>query len=448
MAAPAVTVPASITVHLGAPSAPAANITVSYTGYIKNVACSELYPTWPEEALKANIFAIQSFTLNRVYTEHYRARGYDFDITSSSSYDQAFVPGREIFGVINSLVDNSFTTYIVWDDHVQPLAARYCSGLSAMCQGLSQWGSVNLARRGMTDIDILRYYYGEEIFLRTASMEETIPSYPGVPLGLGFIGEGVRVIQRQLNRISMNYPAIPRVAVNEGIFNGATEKAVIAFQQIFNLKVDGIVGKATWYKLKQIYNSVKRLAEIYSEGLLAGEVERAFSGVYKRGDSDIIVEIMQYYLDFFGRFNSSLPRVKITGTFDAETEAAVKAFQEYYGLPADGIVRRETRNKMLTEYRAVVESLPRGYMTFSPPLYPGFCITSGTSGAIVTQIQNFLRVIAQNDSRVPLVEADGQYGPKTAAAVKAVQEISGILPVGEVCPLTWSAITELYSEYQ
>ena len=445
---PPVTVPTYITVHLGAPSEAAENVVVPYTRYIKNVASTEIYPTWPIEALKANIFAIQSFTLNRVYTEYYRSRGYDFDITNSTEYDQAFNPVREIFGTINTLVDNYFNSYIVRDNQVQPLAAQYCSGASVTCEGLSQWGSLDLALNGMTALQIIHRYFGEDTsIVYNAPTEENISSYPGVPMRLGSIGEEVRVIQRELNRIAVNYPAIPTVVVNEGIFNGATQRSVIAFQQIFNLDVDGIVGKATWYKLKYIYNAVKGLTEIHSEGLLQSEIERAFSGTYKRGDSDVIVKIIQYYLDFFGRFNNKLPRVTVDGIFGPKTEEAVKAFQQYYGLPVDGIVKRDTWNKMVTEYLNIIGSLPRGYMTYTMPLYPGYFITSGSSGDVVRQLQMYLRVIAQNDKRVPMVEANGFYGPETAAAVRAVQQIEGILPVSEVGPLTWNAIVGLYNEY-
>lgn len=443
-----VTVPTHITVHLGPPASPAANIVVPYTRYIKTVSSSELYPTWPPEALKANIFAIQSFTLNRVYTEFYRSRGFDFDITNSPSYDQAFISGREIFGSISSLVDNFFNRYIVRAEQVQPLAAQYCSGLSGTCPGLSQWGSTSLALSGMTALEILRYYYGEDINVQTGTPEENIPSYPGVPLRLGSIGEEVRTIQRELNRISVNYPAIPKVDVNLGIFNAATQRSVMEFQRIFNLTVDGIVGMATWYKLKYIFNSVKGLTELHGEGLTESEINRAFSGEYRMGDADVIVRIIQYYLDFFGKFIMEIPRVTVDGIFGPKTEAAVKAFQTYFGLPADGIVDRDTFNKMVTGYVEIIDTLPKGYMTFTPPLYPGYFITFGSSGDVVLQLQMFLRTIAQYDSRVPLVEIDGDYGPQTQNAVRAIQEISGIVPVGDVGPLTWTAITGMYNEYR
>ncbi len=443
-----VRVPTTITVHLGPPSAPAENIVISYTRYIKNVASTEIYPTWPVETLKANIIAIQSFTLNRVYTEYYRTRGYNFDITNSTAYDQAFIPGREIFGTINSLVDEYFNSYIVRGGQVQPLAAQYCSGTAVTCEGLSQWGSLSLGKSGLDAQKILQNYFGNNTYIvYNAQVAAPIESYPGVPLRLGSFDEEVRTIQRQLNRISINYPAIPRVTVNEGVFNGATQRSVIAFQQIFNLPVDGIVGKATWYKLKFIYNGVKDLSEIYSEGIFASEIERYFNTIYKRGSRGLIVKEIQFYLDFFARFNNELPRITIDGIFGPKTEEAVKAFQSLYGLTADGIVGRNTWNMLSSAYKAFLATLPEGYMSFESPLYPGYFITSGSSGEVVRQVQTYLRKIAQNDKRVPLITVDGVYGPKTTAAVKAFQGISDIPQLGEVGPLTWNALIEAFNKY-
>ena len=250
-------VPEYITVHLGPPDQTAENVTVPFTDYIKNVASSEIYPTWPESALRANILAQISVALNRVYTEYYRGRGYDFDITSSTRYDQAYVPGRSTFENIDRLVDDSFNDYIVRQGNVEPLYAQFCDGVRTQCPGLSQWGSVDLAEQGLTPYEILQRYFGDNInIVFNAPVGDGTPSYPGRPLTRGSVGEDVRTIQQQLERIRRNYPAIPRITEISNVFDQETEDAVRAFQRIFNLEEDGIVGKATWYKIKMIYNGV------------------------------------------------------------------------------------------------------------------------------------------------------------------------------------------------
>lgn len=443
-------IPTTITVHLGTPSSNARNVRVPFIDYIKNVASSEIYPTWPTASLRANILAIQSFAMNRVFTEYYRTRGYDFDITNSTAYDQSFIPGREFFDSINRIVDEIFNSYIVRGNQIQPLAAQYCSGASVTCNGLSQWGTVSLANQGYSDIQILRYYYGRDVsIVYDAPVAANIQSYPGTLLRLGSVGEDVRTIQRELNRVAANYPAIPKISNTNGIFDGATRNSVIKFQQIFNLGVDGIVGKQTWYKLKYIYNGVKNLAEIYSEGLTISEVERIFSRVLRQGDRGIGVRTIQYYLNFIGFFNSELsPRLTVDGIFGPATREAVIAFQNFYALTPDGIVGKDTWNRMVDAYNGILNALPAEFQSYSSLLYPGYFITTGASGKVVEQLQTFLRVIAQNNNAVPTVTVDGIFGPQTQAAVTAVQRINGLPQNGAVGPITWNAIVNMYNEYR
>lgn len=255
-------VPEFVTVHDGAPSdASAANYRVPFADYIKNVACCEIYPTWPAAALEANIMAIVSFTLNRVYTEWYVSRGYDFTITSSTSFDQAFSYGRNIFDSIGKTVDYLFTTFITRPNIRQPLLAQYCNGSTVSCPGwLSQWGSKKLADQGLDAVTILRTYYGSDVYLLEGTKVEGIPySFPGAPIQTGTVGNGVRTVQEQLNAISVNYPAIPRLAV-DGIFGRETRRAVTEFQRIFGYEETGIVDFGTWYGISRIYVAVARLA--------------------------------------------------------------------------------------------------------------------------------------------------------------------------------------------
>lgn len=443
-------IPDYITVHLGTPNSNARNVRVPFTEYIKNVASSEIYPTWPENAIRANIYAQISFALNRIYSEYYRSRGYDFDITNSTAYDQAYVDGRDIFSNISRIVDELFNDYVTKGNQIQPYFTEYCDGRSVTCRGLSQWGTVTLANQGRTPYQILQNYYGNDInIVKNAPVKNITESYPGILLRIGtFGGEDTRTIQRQLNRIRRNYPSIPAIPDANGFYDAATRAAVTQFQRIFNLTPDGIVGKATWYKIKQIYNAVKKVSELYSEGITISEVERIFSEVLKRGNRGNDVRTIQYFLNFLAFFNDRLDELNVDGIFGPATENAVKTFQREYGLTPDGIVGRATWYAILDAYNATLNSLPDEYRSYSSLLYPGFTITTGSSGNVVTQLQTFLRVIAQNNNAVPLITVDGIYGDRTKAAVTAVQRLSGIPQTGSVGPLTWNAIVNLYNEYR
>ena len=434
-------VPEYITVHLGPPNEAAENVTVSFTSYIKNVASSEVYPTWPENALRANILAQISVALNRVYTEYYRSRGYDFDITNSTRYDQAFVPGRSTFENIDRLVDDIFNNYIVRQGNVEPLYAQFCDGVRTQCAGLSQWGSVDLAERGMTPYEILQYYFGDNInIVFNAPVGDGMPSYPGRPLSHGSVGEDVRTIQQQLNRIRRNYPAIPRISEVSNVFDAETEAAVRAFQSIFNLESDGIVGKATWYKIKMIFNGVKSLSEITSEGLTISEAQRVYPEVLRLGDTGLNVETVRFYLAFLGYFLPQLPPIPITDTFDQAMLDAVYAFQSTYGLTVDGVVGRNTWNALQNVYEQTLYTLPADYQEFAREVYPGRFLVLGDTGPEVTLLQTRLNQMAAQNNAIPTVTVDGVYGQETARAVRAVQRSLGYSATGVVGPVLWSYI--------
>lgn len=257
-----VVIPEYIIVHDGVPSdSSAANYWVRYKDYIKNVASCEIYSTWQEAAIYANILAIMSVTLNRVYTEWYRGQGYPFTITSSTAYDQKWVYGRNIFENIDYLVDTVFANYLARPGVRQPIFTSYCDGERVSCNGLSQWGSNYLAQEGYSAIEIIRYYYGNDMYIATADMISGVPSsYPGYDLNIGASGDKVRQLQNQLNRIARNYPAIPTVTP-DGIYGPATAESVRIFQGIFNLPQTGITDYATWYEISDIYVGVTRIAE-------------------------------------------------------------------------------------------------------------------------------------------------------------------------------------------
>ncbi len=438
-------IPETITVHLGTPDANAQNVTVPFIDYIKNVASSEIYPTWPENALRANIYAIISYVLNRVYTEWYPSRGYNFDITNTTQFDQAFVPDREIFENISNIVDDIFNDYIVRQGSIQPLFTSFCNGTTSTCAGLSQWGTVQLAEQGRTPFSILQNYYGEDIGLvENAPVGFAPDSYPGVPVKIGDAGNNVRILQVQLNRISQNYPAIPKIEETNGIFGVDTEDAVKEFQEIFNLNVTGEVDKTTWYRIKQYYNGVKSLADLVSEGITIAEATVPFADEVSAGMSGIPVTTVQYYLSIIAYFNNVLEPVPRSGTFGPETVEAVERFQEYYGLPVTGVVNTETWNTVTRIYRETVASLPQGYEGNNAKLYPGFFLTEGMRNQSVTDLQAYLNLISRNIPEIPTVPITGFFGPQTEESVSVFQRLFGLTPSGAVGPVTWATIAQQY----
>lgn len=257
-----VVIPEYVVVHDGRPEDRSAkNYYVRYKDYIKNVASSEIYSTWPEQAIYANVLCIMSFTLNRVYTEFYRGKGYDFTITSNTAFDQKWIYGRNIYENISYVVDSIFNNYLSRPGVTQPIFTSYCDGNRVTCKGLSQWGSKYLADQGYSAIEIIRYYYGNDMFINSTNYISGIPSsYPGYDLTVGSRGAKVLQMQQQLNRIAQNYPAIPKIAA-DGIFGVNTKRAVETFQGIFLLPQSGIVDYPTWYQISNVYVAVTRIAE-------------------------------------------------------------------------------------------------------------------------------------------------------------------------------------------
>ena len=351
-------IPRYITVHTGPADQWAENVTVTFPDYIKNVASSEVYPTWDEQALRANILAQISFALNRVYTEYYPSRGYDFDITGSTVNDQKFTKGRNTFENINRLVDELFTTYIRRKGFVEPLSARFCNGTTVTCAGLSQWGSEELARQGLGYLDILRRYYGDDIELVVNAPIRAVPeSYPGTPLRLGSSGEEVVVLQTMLNRVGRNYPAIPRISPVDGVFGRQTQEAVETFQSIFGLTRDGVVGRATWYELVYLYVGVTDLSELNSEGQKFYDIQYGPSTpVLREGSTGQAVGALQYLLAVVAQFRYSIPTPAIDGIFGPATRRSVEAFQREAGLAVDGIVGRDTWNRLFSEYQGIAHT--------------------------------------------------------------------------------------------
>lgn len=441
-------IPESITVHLGPPNSSAANVTLPFPDYIKNVASSEVYPTWPESAIRANIYAQISFALNRIYTEFYRNQGYPFDITSSTAYDQAFVNGRDIFENVSRIVDEIFDSYVRRQGFVEPLFTSYCDGIRVSCPGLSQWGTVSLAGSGLIPYEILQYYYGEDIDIVTDVPIESIEeSAPVVPLRRGSADNDVLLVQTRLNRISSNFPAIPKITPTNGIYNEQTESAVRAFQEIFDLSPDGIVGRSTWYRIQYIYNGVKRLSDLDSEGLTLGEIPSVYPEELSFGAEGAAVRVLQYYLSYVAQFVGSVPSVELDGVFGERTRESVIGFQRTYGLPADGIVGEITWNLLYNTYLGMLAAVPIRYIEGQTLPFPGRTLSRGDSGDDVLALQEYLAYVSRSYASIPTPAADGIYGAETEAAVRAFQEIfSPSAVTGVVGAGTWFDLMNVYRD--
>lgn len=438
-------IPTNIVVHLGAPNdANARNITIPFQEYIKNVASSELYPNWPTDALKANILAQISFALNRIYNEWYRSRGYNFDITSSAAYDQAFIEDREFYENIVKIVDSIFNNYVIREGQIQPLFATYCDGKNTTCDGLSQWGSVSLANQGKSPEQILRYYYGSDIdLIYNAPLSANIESYPGFPVEVGIAGDMVITIKRQLNRIRQNYPALPLNDESE-FYTVETEKSVRKFQEIFNLDQTGIVDKATWYRIKYIYNSVKKIADLNSEGITAEEAELLYSTELEYLDTGIFIRLLNYLLRTISFFDEELPFLGTAGNtvYDDNTVKMVLAFQEKYGLPSTGVVDKFTWAKLKEVYNDVIEAIPDEYLQYADEIYGGRILTKGTTGEDVRRLQKFLLKICREKKNIPGVRVTGEFDDLTESSVKRLQEILQLPVNGAVGAVVWNDIVE------
>ena len=438
-----VIIPKNITVHLGKPAASARNVTVSFRDYIANVASSEVYPTWPEQALRANIHCQISLALNRIYTEWYPSKGYTFNITNSTSYDQYYVHGRTVFDVMVKITDDIFNTYLRKRGTVNPYYSEYCDGKSVTCPGLKQWGTVTLANQGRTALQILRYYYGSDIeIVRTSNIQSIPQSYPGSPIRQGDSGTAVFTLQRQLNRITKDYPFLGKLTV-DGVFGSRMAATVRAFQKQFNLTADGMVGRQTWYKISYIYVSVKDLAELTSEGeVSSGTLSDGTWGgtVLRTGSTGSAVEQLQFWLNTLAQYESSIPSLTVDGVYGTGTANAVRAFQRKYGLTVDGVVGRATWTEVYDQFRSIQSD------NGTPNAYPGTALREGASGQNVRLVQFWLKIARTVYSSLSNVTVDGKFGSATTAAVRRFQTYFGLTSDGVVGRTTWNKLYEVYND--
>ena len=441
-------IPEKIVVHLGAPNADAPNITETFSNYIKNVASSEIYPTWPEQALRANILAQISVALNRVYTGFYRNQGKNFDITNSPAYDQTYVYQRDIYENISQIVDEIFNSYIRRNGNVEPLFAEFCDGIEVMCNGLYQWGSVELANEGANYLQILKRYYGDDIEIVTGAPVENFEFAPPlIPLGVGDSGSGVELMQIRLNRISKNYPGIPKIYPVDGFFDTSTENAVKKFQEVFNLRQDGVIGPSTWNSINHIYNAVKELYTVNSEGLSISELETTYETELKLGDSSRNVYVLQYYLAYISLFYPTVSQPATDGDFGQLTDASVRSYQETFGINITGVVDETTWNSIQNTYYELLSRFPYDYSDGLILPYPGRVLRIGVEGNDVRAIQQYLNYISNTYTDIPKISVDGSYGPSTASAVnKFVEHFNLPNSQGRVNAQVWNAIINVYDD--
>ena len=401
------------------------------------------YSPWPEQALRANIHCQISLALNRIYTEWYPSKGYTFNITNSTSYDQYYVHGRTVFEVMVRITDDIFNTYLRKRGTVNPYYSEYCDGKSVTCPGLKQWGTVTLANNGRSALQILRYYYGSDIeIVRTSNIQSIPQSYPGSPLRQGDSGTAVFTLQRQLNRITKDYPFLGKLTV-DGVFGSRMAATVRAFQKQFNLTADGMVGRQTWYKISYIYVSVKDLAELTSEGeVSSGTLSDGTWGgtVLRTGSTGSAVEQLQFWLNTLAQYESSIPSLTVDGVYGTGTANAVRAFQRKYGLTVDGVVGRATWTEVYDQFRSIQSD------NGTPNAYPGTALREGASGQNVRLVQFWLKIARTVYPSLSNVTVDGRFGSATAAAVRRFQTYFGLTSDGVVGRTTWNKLYEVYND--
>ena len=377
-------VPTFITVRLGAPTNTAArNVQVPFVDYIANVASSEIFSTWPRASLEANIHAITTFALNRLFTEWYRSRGFNFDITNTTQFDQAFVYGRNIFENLRQIAAEVLNQYVHRMGFANPLFTTYrANACGPNC--LSQWGTVDLANRGFNTLQILRNFYGQDVNVATTNLVQDITTtYPGTPLRLGSSGRYVQLMQQHLNRIRQNFPLIPRIAVENGQFGADTDAAVRQFQRTNGLSVDGVIGPATWNRITQIWVGVTRLADINSEGVRVGIGATPPNVVLRSGSSGNAVRELQWLLNYISQYYQVVPGdLAVDGRFGPMTQNSVREFQRNFNLVADGIVGPATWNRLYEVFRRIQLASPDPAPVPTPPVIPPIPPTPPTPPAL------------------------------------------------------------------
>jgi peptidoglycan hydrolase-like protein with peptidoglycan-binding domain len=441
--------PENITVHLGQPDEDSENVTIPFIDYIKNVASNELYPTWSENALRANIHAIVSVALNRAVLQWYRIKGYDFDITNSTQYDQAYVHNSGIFDNISNITNEIFNQYIVKRNDIIPFYAEFCDGKISQCNGMYQWGAVYLADEGYDAIEILKYYYGDDIsIVKDAPVGLSGLSFIGEPMKLGDSRILVLMMQLALNRIYKSFPAVPKITPIDGYFGQSTESAVKEFQKIFGLPVTGIIDQETFYKIRYIYLAVAKTSELTAEQTQLANIIELTKNSLLQGDKRPQVTLLQFFLNILSLYYNTIPGVTITGIFDPETRTSVIEFQKTMGLPVTGIVNPENWDIIYKIILTIFETLPveTVYLPYIPYADREYIKGFGIEQPGVFAIQVMLASISLFMPSIPLVNVNGMFDEETERAVIAFQNLYGIEPTGTVNETTWNELMRVYQQ--
>ncbi|MCL2619497.1 MAG: peptidoglycan-binding protein [Defluviitaleaceae bacterium] len=451
-----VVIPQYITVHLGRPTVSAPNVRVPFIEYIKNVTSHEIFDTWPEQTIIANVYCIVSLTLNRIFTEFYRKQGRSFDITNSTTIDQKYVHGGTIGARISAIVDRIFNHYLAVVGHQEPFLALYNDGIVANFPGrLSQWGSFYDGRdRGMNAWQIINKYYRQNLELRESNnFTGALESWPGSNLSTGSSGEHVRTMQRYLNRILGRHTDIIINPV-DGVFGASTAHSVRTFQRIYNLPQTGVIDRATWFQISRIYAIEKGLWEMDSEGIRIGIGTTPPTQIIREGNTGRLVTELQFLLDYIGYFYDDIPFVADTSRFDSLTTTAVRAFQRHFGLNPDGIVGPITWRKLYDVYWGIHKNIERPQPAPPPvnppgmPPYPGTALRVGSTGENVRRVQQALNRLAHSIPGISELNVDGNFGPLTQTSVMAFQRIFGLNVDGVVGPITWERLFREYLDLQ
>jgi peptidoglycan hydrolase-like protein with peptidoglycan-binding domain len=441
-----VVIPDYIIIHLGAPASNAQNVRARFIDYIKNAASHEVYDTWPEDALEANILCIISFTLNRIGSKWYTGRGYSFDITNNTRYDQAFVYNGDIGGNISRIVDRVFNQYIRLPGHKEPYFAAYCSDPHSECPGrLSQWGTVTLAQSGMDALRIIRDFYPADAEIaQTFNFAGISVPYPGHELDTGYDSADVGTIKSWLNRIGANFPNIPSISnTDNNVFDAQTAEAVRAFQRTFNLNASGVADKVTWYKIAQIDGAVNQLDELVneSESVDIGAVLPAVA--LREGARGPDVAALQFLLNYLSEFYYSIPPVIENAVFDTRTKTSVVMFQNLIGTTADGVVGPMTWQLILNAYKGIKlnVAVPQAAgPEHESSLYPGCPLKNGSGGSAVLSLQKMLNHLSEYYPQIPKLAEDGRFGNLTRSAVFTFQNIFSLTADGVADSETWSEL--------